>query len=880
MTFQQTKLFATTMAFLLAYFAMALVASAAEDAGAAKASSPVKTGVHITPETRNSTASKVTLKLASGGRALLPIVISPQASDKTKAVAEELKKYLDQISGATFEITTGDGSSGIVLGTLEHFPHPELNDALKIYHSIDGKEALAIRTLPKQLLLLGATEKGASHAVYRFLEAMGCRWFFPSATATWDVIPQQAELSFARDITDRPAFLSRSIWYAWYFFNDPGHPLSTPENPRSCASDFGEWLAHNRMGESFVVNAGHAYEAIARENAAEFEKHPEYWALVGGKRQGPQFELSNPGLRKLIVDWAVAYFKNNPQADMVSVDPADGAGTSESEESKKMGPAGDLAFGMANEVARALQKEFPGQNKMVGMYAYNWHSDPPPFALEPNVYIQLTMAFNSGKLTLDELFEQWPKKAKNLGFYDYYSTWRWDFDMWPGGRVGNKHYLTDMIRRFQKANAVSGAYATSISAESSNNWGVNGRGYYLASKLMWNPALDVDRVLQDFYDQAFGPASAAMKKYYSYQDASPPMSPGVVGALFRTLAEARTAAQARPDVMRRLDDIANYLRYFDLNYRNAHESADGQNEARQLEVWTLAYRGRYSYMNHWEAIRQDSIHQPAHPDAPTPWKVDKPITHEETEAWFQDGLKHYPELKIPDEVKFSDDLVAVDFGGEGMDSTQLYQEGSSYLVYSPHGKPIHIKINAGGAYGGLRQTYAITDFKGKVLKEGKPKPEEKLEFDFPVPAAGIYYFNYHDGGAYGQVYWNKDQIVTLPLKDRPFRAMALVAPMYFYVPRGTREINYYYKRADWQFGGPHQIIAPDGTVAKEVAVDGDYVSVPVPQGADGKLWSIGGPTFGLGQFHFFNIPNYFSPSPAAMLLPKDVVKKDDLKPVQ
>jgi len=841
---------------------------------------PVKTGVNITPITRNNTQSQVTLQLSVGRQALLPIAISPNASAETKALAQELRDYLWQMSGVNFLVMDKEVKSGIFLGTTAEFPVPALNKALEIVNTIDGKEAYAIRTRDKRLLLLGTTDLAVRHAAYRFLHELGVRWFFPGKN--WEVVPQYANLSFNRDITDRPSFLERRIWYAWGVFNDAGHPESTKEKPRSAGGDYALWAQRNSMSRSFASNTGHAYDNIVRENARAFEEHPEYFALVKQsdgtmKRQGNQLELGNPALRKLVVDWAVDYFKKNPNADMVSVDPADGGGVSESEEAKAYGNPSDSAFKLANEVAVALQKAYPGQNKMVGLYAYNWHSDPPPFPLEPNVYIQLTMGFNGGLLTLDELFEEWPKKAKNLGFYDYYSTWRWDFDRWPGGRVGNKNYPISMIRRFQEANTRSGAYATSISAESSNNWGVNGRGYYLANRLMWNPDLDADAVLQDFYNKAFGPAAAAMKKYYTYQDVAPPISPGVIGALFRAVREATVAAKDRPDVQLRLDDIKNYLNYEYLNYRMAREPEQAKKDAMLLQIWTNAYRARYSYMNHWEAIRQDWVHEDSEPNKPKPWKVDRPITHEETEALFQEGLAYFPELKVPDEVKFSDQLVAVDFGGAGVATSQTYQEGSSYAILSPKGEPIHIKIEAGGAYGGLKQTYEITDAKGKVLKSGKPKAGEKIEFDFPVPGPGIYYLNYHDHGAYGTVFWNADQIVALPMGKLHFRAMSRVNDMYFYVPKGTKEINYYYKKADWQHGGPHQISDPNGKVVKEVAVDGDYVTVPVEAGTDGKVWKIGGPAFGLGYFRFFDIPNYFSPSPATMLLPRDVVQKDGLK---
>ena len=82
-----------------------------------------------------------------------------------------------------------------------------------------------------------------------------------------------------------------------------------------------------------------------------------------------------------------------------------------------------------------MAKEYPG--KMVGVLAYNEHSEPPSFALEPNVYVQLTAGFIRGQYTHDELLDLWPKKCKNLGFYEYFSVWLWDFDRLPGGNGAN-----------------------------------------------------------------------------------------------------------------------------------------------------------------------------------------------------------------------------------------------------------------------------------------------------------------------------------------------------------------------------------------------------------------------------------------------------------
>lgn len=832
---------------------------------------PNMAGVHLTSVTRNAAPSQETLTLARGGKALLPIVVSDKASGATKAVAAELAAYLQRITGAAFAVRTGDGSAGIVLGSLHEFPTPSLGPALAVYHGFDGKEAYAIRAQKKRLLLLGATDMGASHAAYRLLQEMGCRWFFPNPN--WEIVPHIPTLRFGQNITDRPAFLSRRIWYAWSFFYDNGPPQG-----RSAAQDYADWARHNSMAESFTVNSGHALFAVIDQNKAEFDKHPEYYALTGGKRQGPQIEMGNPAVRQMVVDYALRYFKDNPNADMVSVDPADGGGYSESDESRKLGSPGDAVFGMANEVARALQKAYPDGSKMAGLLAYNWHSDPPPFALEPNVYVQLTMAFNGGKLSLPELMDAWSRKARNLGYYDYFSTYLWDHDRWPGGEAASRNTLVWRFGTWTKANARSGAYATSVSAESGDNWGPNGRGYYLANKMMWNPQVNVDTILDDFYTKSFGAGAPAMKKYYEMADNSPPLSPGVYGALFRRVNEASKAAAAQPDVQKRLDAIKHYLRFEELNYKLDRESDAAKRAALSQEALTLVYRTRYSYMDHWEAIRQNWIHEDQLPaGAPKPWKVDKPVTPEETAQWFGEGLAYFPDLKVPTEQKFSTDLVAVNLGGQRAANILHYQEGSDFAYLSLRGEPLKIKIQAGHANGGLQQVYTITDATGKVLRTGKPQPEELVEFEFPVPKAGLYYLDNQDHGAYSNVFLAADQNVAIPLRDKVYRAAAPMPDLYFYVPKGTKQIIYYYQRAPWQYGGPYQVVDPEGHVAKDVNVDGDYVFVPVPAGMDGKAWKIGGPTFGLGRFQFFTVPNYLSPSPAALLVPREVALKDKLE---
>ncbi len=121
----------------------------------------------LAPLAASHAADGAALLLADGGKALQSIVIAAHASDATKAVAAELADYLGRISGAKFEIAAGDGSQGIVLGTLAEFPNPSQAAQLEIRNNYDGREAFAIRSETNRLQLIGATDMGASHAAFR-----------------------------------------------------------------------------------------------------------------------------------------------------------------------------------------------------------------------------------------------------------------------------------------------------------------------------------------------------------------------------------------------------------------------------------------------------------------------------------------------------------------------------------------------------------------------------------------------------------------------------------------------------------------------------------------------------------------------------------------
>lgn len=816
-------------------------------------------------------AKPAELPLAADGKALVPIVVSEKASPATKQVAAELASYLGRITGAKFEVAAGDGTKGVVLGTLAEFPEPALAKVLAVRGTFDGREAFAIRTEPTRVLLVGATDLGASHAAFRFLEDLGCRWYFPAKE--WEVVPTQKNLTVSVEETDRPKILARRIWYGYGFFTDSGHPTKGA----NAKADYEAWARHNRMASSFRVSAGHAWQAIIGANKKLFEEHPEYLALVKGERKGEQLCVSNPAVRMLASEHALGWLAKNPDAEMVSMECSDGGGQCECEHCRKLGSVSDRVFGLANDVAKDVAKKYPG--KMVGALAYSEHSEPPAFALEPNVYVQLTAGFTRGRYTHDELLDLWPKKCRNLGFYEYFSVWLWDFDKLPGGNGANLTRTQNMIKRYVAAGA------TSVDAESGNNWGPHGRGYYVANRLLWNPDADVAAILADFYDKAFGPAAPAMRRYYERvaPDGEPLLSRGLIGEAFRDVEEATKLAKDRPDVLARIDQIKHYLRYVHLRWLLDHERDKTQRKELTVACLTHGYRTRYEYMTHWAAMRNTWASQAAKEfgeptwvpgdRAAKPWVVDRVVTREETDAWFREGLEHFRPNPV-EQLKFSADLVPVLFpAAKPVGIKQQFQRPAEYALHSPKGEPLEVTITP-GVIAWYRDRpdarYTLKDAAGKVVAEGSLKLDgEPHRVAMKVPAAGTYVFACDDSAAGWKIEVAAGRpAVLLSNRGRRYLHLGQLQETFFYVPKGTTRVQYFWS------GGPHKVLGPDRKAAAEVTASDEVVTIPVPAGADGKVWSLS--PHAHGHLWFFNAPNVLAASPDSLLLPKELVTRDEL----
>lgn len=574
-------------------------------------------------------ASKTnTVWLAGAGKALQQVVVSEAASEDTKAVAKELADYLGRIAGTTFRVIVGDGGAGIAVGRSSDFPRLNLTEAWGS-NDVTRREDYLLRSHAKGLQVIGATDHAVSHAVWDLLYRLGYRQYFPGNK--WEIVSGKRDLSISVDAHESPSYQTRMIWYgdgSWDF--------------ASKALD--DWSRKNRLGSGLKLRFGHAYHGIYERNKHVFDQHPEY--LCNDKFGEEKFRISIPGLRQLVIADALQQIADRPEFDNISMEPSDMGGWCGSEGDAQLDSVSNRALFLANEVAAAINKKYPG--KLVSMNAFNFHAPPPSIQAHPQVLVTVATALTRGGYTLDELVGGWSAVTKRLGIREYYSVNMWDHDMPAKARASNIDYLKRTIPEFYAKGA------RVVSAQAGDNWGPHGLGYYLAARMLWDisDAQNTDALLEDFLMNSFGPAKEPMREFYRQLDGSQP-HPDIyvqLGRMFWALDRARLLANT-PEINARIDDLVLYTRYVDLYQRYRGARGDIRQEAVEA-VFRHAYRMRDTMMVYSRAIshviakNDKSVKIPSavwnEPGKNDNWKSIQPFSHTELADFLREGLVRYP----------------------------------------------------------------------------------------------------------------------------------------------------------------------------------------------------------------------------------------------
>lgn len=796
----------------------------------------------------------------------MAVVVPHESGEVLRNAGVSLSEQLEGIFSRPFPVVGESTGVAIRLGLFEGGPEGAMD-----------RERYTIRSTSRGIELEGTTELAVRHAVWDLLHRLGYRQFFPGPT--WEVVPRLERITLDLEVKESPDYASRRIWYGFGLWDHN-------------REDYADWVEKNRMEGGFDLNTGHAYGQLIRSRQADFDAHPEYYALVGGERRvHPEAKLciGNPGVREAAVAYALDYFAKNPGSESVSVDPSDGGGWCECQDCLRIGTPSTRATLLANTVAAAVTSAL-GKDRYVGMYAYNFHSDPPAIPVHPNVIISAATGFIKGGSTIEGILSGWAEKGATLGIREYYSVNTWDRDLPGAARGGNLGYLARTIPDFHERGA------RFLSAESSDNWGPNGLGYYFASRVMWDvgEASRREAMVEDFLEKAFGPAREPMREFYRRIDgeneAARLVFDDLLARLFRCLDEARRLAAGEPGILARIDALVLWVRHAELFDRYRRATGPERQKAFE-EMIRHAYRMRGTFMVHTLALYRDidsrdgavAIPPEAHWRVAEPensWKSSEPFSAGEIGEILGSGLANHVAVDLDFDPITVDDTALVRSGR--LDNLPDLSAGSAeagrgerswYTVVETTPATLELRVT-----GGLIEHYrdrghvkiglwklggpsATGEDETLVAEDATVPPDgEERRVLLEVAEPGIYRIDLDDGRDLTRVTWPEGQVMSwkMALDEYP-NLMSGRWTLYAWVPPGTRRIGLY------SAATAGELRDPEGRKSLDLAAEGGkFLSVGVPDGMDGRFWKFQAVS---GRVSLLSIPPYLARRPSELVMP-------------
>jgi hypothetical protein len=461
------------------------------------------------------------------------VVLAAAASVSEKHAAAELAKFLPRATGREAVIVGEDapaaGLPGRIFVGFGAAAEKVLAKVRPVTPAGFGDESCLLLSSsngagePADVVIAGGRRRGTLYGVYTFLDRLGVRWFTPRLTrfpaAPVDTLPGFDEVV-------APAFLYRDVHIREAWDKD--------------------WAARNR------VNSAHAQLDAARGGKLEvlgvhtleklvppelYAAHPEYFPLIGGRRVSGYVQrcLSNP---EVVVAAAAAldqWMAENPEQSYFSVSQNDTEQLCECPACRTVvereGAPSGLYLEFVNALAQRVEAAHPG--KFLCTMAYRF-TEKPPLTVRPRanvivqmcpIYICLAHPLNEcgedagarhfGDLvgwaqTNSEEFlrhlEGWSKLTDRLFFWHYSTNFQHLLTPFPDFRQ------TAVNLQLYHQHGGRGVFFQG-SCDDPGGSDSDLRAWVLA-RLLWNPALELEPLVNEWLQGVYGPAWKPMRRLY------------------------------------------------------------------------------------------------------------------------------------------------------------------------------------------------------------------------------------------------------------------------------------------------------------------------------------------------------------------------------
>lgn len=459
--------------------------------------------------------------IVKNGHAAAVIVTGPQPSQESRLAARQLAHYIHLVTGAQLQIkSSAPPSQARILVGPSACPTAIRS---RLRHLSRG--GYLIESSGDRVVLAGNGRNGTFFAVYKFLErSVGVRWLWPGKSG--EVIPRKDTIAVGRVSMERePAYVWRNL--------GPGGPLWggmdkwTAQRKLEISARHQQleklWEIHNGFG-GVRIYGGHAWGKMIPP-AKYGPTHPEYFALVNGKRQwhhfdgkhGDQLDTTNPEVIRLAADYVDRFFNSHPGYDAVSISPNDGGGFCQCQKCLRLDSGRyenghrvitDRIITFANQVADLVARRYP--SKKLILFAYGPYRLPPVHVKpRPNLIIQYTFHASEdwNRQAADRQFQAtgaWSGVARNLAIYEYFI--QGDFPDLP------RLMLVPIQRSVESLHQQGYRY---YQTQSGDGYAINGLNYYVLARLLWTPALNVHAIVRDYSERGFGKAAPEVERYFN-----------------------------------------------------------------------------------------------------------------------------------------------------------------------------------------------------------------------------------------------------------------------------------------------------------------------------------------------------------------------------
>lgn len=458
------------------------------------------------------------------------VVLADDALAVARTAAEELSNYVGKMLGKSpLPIVTLSKYKSDEPGLSFFVGEKAAEQALGKSPAPWKQEEYLLQAVPQGLVLAGSDEKGAPWsasieagsmlATYTLLDDhLGVKWFWPGPMGE-HVPAGQDKVVPALNVRATPRFLIRTILLGYSKYH-------TPEFKEEAR----KWARRNRQGWAPSAYFGHSWwYAFDLKNNKSFEEHPEWFALVNGKRRPPQVCTTNPQVLDRMVEHVLT-----SKYDICSISPSDGGGFCMCDEKTKSdahraanAPSctsldvpgymsydnktiqlSDRIMTYANTVARRVAEKDP--KKRIGMLAYTFYNKPPVKVekLEPNIL--LSFVFHAAGLRDPELVQQWDQTTRGWQSKGANMVLR---ESW------GCHYFLDLPfpHEAQIANCLSDAANRGFLAaygEGTKGFANHAPNVWAVTHMSWDPSRDPKAMMDDFYQSAYGPVAQEMREYF------------------------------------------------------------------------------------------------------------------------------------------------------------------------------------------------------------------------------------------------------------------------------------------------------------------------------------------------------------------------------